>query len=303
MQEDTLRDFLKFFRFNLPWFVLSAGFFAVIIFAGLFITSKINTPDTSTDSLSQEKLEIAVTGEVQETSEVIEGPSTPSAIQLPTPSSIVSPLPVPTISTTPKPPEKPTAPTPIASPTPEPTTVPISTPTTQADENKDIEASKYVVKAGDSLWTIAERAYGTGFEYKQIMTANNIDNQFELTTGQTLVIPANQAKGQIASGVFIDHGEEPSTKEESNEVSKEQDYKVIKGDSLWKIADQQLNDPYRWTEIYELNKKEIGKNPNLIYSDTVLKLPERLSAKIVDQTSNSSSSTNASSNWTVSLSQ
>ena len=41
-------------------------------------------------------------------------------------------------------------------------------------------------------------------------------------------------------------------------------YRVIAGDTLWKIAKEQLGNGSKWNEIYEANRKTI-KNPNLIY--------------------------------------
>lgn len=41
-------------------------------------------------------------------------------------------------------------------------------------------------------------------------------------------------------------------------------YKVVAGDTLWKIAQKELGDGYRWRSIYNDNKATI-KNPNLIY--------------------------------------
>jgi LysM repeat protein len=49
-------------------------------------------------------------------------------------------------------------------------------------------------------------------------------------------------------------------------------YTVKKGDSLWRIAQQQLGAGARWPEIYDLNKDKI-KNPNLIYAGQAFILP------------------------------
>lgn len=49
-------------------------------------------------------------------------------------------------------------------------------------------------------------------------------------------------------------------------------YKVVKGDSLYKIAKAKLGNGNRWKEIYELNKDKI-KNPNAIEVGMVLNLP------------------------------
>lgn len=51
-------------------------------------------------------------------------------------------------------------------------------------------------------------------------------------------------------------------------------YKVVSGDSLYKIAKAKLGDGNKWKEIYELNKDKI-KNPNIIQVGLVLKLPEQ----------------------------
>ena len=50
------------------------------------------------------------------------------------------------------------------------------------------------------------------------------------------------------------------------------DYTVVKGDSLWKIAQEHLGSGYKWREIYEANKSAI-KNPNLIYVGQTLTIP------------------------------
>ena len=46
-------------------------------------------------------------------------------------------------------------------------------------------------------------------------------------------------------------------------------YIVKKGNTLWWIASEYLNDPTKWVEITHLNELS---NPNLIYPDQVLKL-------------------------------
>ena len=49
-------------------------------------------------------------------------------------------------------------------------------------------------------------------------------------------------------------------------------YRVIRGDTLWKISNKKLGDGGRWPEIYALNKSRIA-NPNIIYVDQLLELP------------------------------
>lgn len=53
-------------------------------------------------------------------------------------------------------------------------------------------------------------------------------------------------------------------------VGDEKVYKVQAGDDLWNIAEKVYKDGYKWVEIAKANSLT---NPNLIYADNVLKLP------------------------------
>ena len=70
--------------------------------------------------------------------------------------------------------------------------------------------------------------------------------------------------------------------EELTEVKEEKlaedEIKVINSDSLWKIAEREYGDGYKWVEIARLNNI---KDPNVIESGQILKLPqiEKVEAK------------------------
>jgi nucleoid-associated protein YgaU len=55
-------------------------------------------------------------------------------------------------------------------------------------------------------------------------------------------------------------------------AAKKRVYVVQSGDSLSKIAKEELGDAGRWPEIFELNKDKI-KDPNLIHPGQELKMP------------------------------
>ncbi len=50
------------------------------------------------------------------------------------------------------------------------------------------ETVYYIVKKGDSLWSISEKFYGSGFKFYKILESNNIYNPRNLYTGQQLTI-------------------------------------------------------------------------------------------------------------------
>ena len=41
-------------------------------------------------------------------------------------------------------------------------------------------------------------------------------------------------------------------------------YRVVRGDNLWDIAESQLGDPYRWREIYQLNRGQTQANGHIL---------------------------------------
>ncbi len=129
---------------------------------------------------------------------------------------------------------------------------------TQIEEQQKEEKKEgiYTVKKGQSLWTIAEEAYGSGYNWIDIAKANNIKNPNLIEEGQELKLPQVEKKTTTIL--------KPAEKIEKDT------YTVVKGDNLWKIAVRAYGDGYRWVDIARANKLA---NPNLIHSGNVLVIP------------------------------
>ncbi len=128
-----------------------------------------------------------------------------------------------------------------------------------------------IVHAGDSLWAIAEREYGDGSKYTALAHLNGIDNPRQLTIGRELQLPEKVGTTTPESGRNL------SSEFENNSII-HTNHTVQPGECLWTIAQEQLGDPYRWQEIYEVNRFLIGTDPNVIYPTTILVLPQPQSA-------------------------
>jgi nucleoid-associated protein YgaU len=60
----------------------------------------------------------------------------------------------------------------------------------KAEAERQNEMRTITVKRGDTLWQISERAYGTGFKYNKIFTANpHLTSPDDITVGETLRVP------------------------------------------------------------------------------------------------------------------
>ncbi|MCL4418196.1 MAG: LysM peptidoglycan-binding domain-containing protein [Actinobacteria bacterium] len=126
--------------------------------------------------------------------------------------------------------------------------------------NETLLPQSYVVKEGDNLWSIAEKIYGSGYNWVDLAKANKLENPSVLYVGTKLSVPNVKVKEQTIVKQSAE-GKNPIT---------QTSYKVVKGDYLWDIAVRAYGDGYKWVEIAKANKLV---NPNLIHSGNVLKLP------------------------------
>ena len=149
----------------------------------------------------------------------------------------------------------------------------------------------YVVKQGDNLATIAVKSYGPeqgnrrvnvsrifGANRKQLKSAD------EIYVGQKLIIPApsglkteeNKKNGIFSSSLFEKVKSIGSKHLSLDNRSAEQSrlYVVRDGDSLWKIAAEQLGNGSRYKEVAKLNTDILNDEDNLLVG-LRLKIPAR----------------------------
>jgi len=130
--------------------------------------------------------------------------------------------------------------------------------------------SLYEVQRADTLWDVADRLLGDGMRWREIRDANvgrqqpdgftiGTDTE-ELRPGWTLRVPGcvlSDASSESPRGSVV----------------------VERGDTLWDLADEHLDDAHRWTEIYEENRGEPQPDggalidPDLIQPGWELDLP------------------------------
>jgi nucleoid-associated protein YgaU len=55
--------------------------------------------------------------------------------------------------------------------------------------NTAVSENTYTVSKGDSLWSIAVKAYGDGYKWTEIANANNLKNPNVIFTGTSLNLP------------------------------------------------------------------------------------------------------------------
>lgn len=131
------------------------------------------------------------------------------------------------------------------------------------------------VEKGETLWSISEKYYKSGYNFVDIQKENKIANAGSIEVGQELTIPSVEAKkitvklqgetleAQTPQSPGMQFGSAPK-----NPISGDT-YTVVKGDHLWGIAVRAYGDGYKWVQLAKENKL---KNPDLIYVDQQIKL-------------------------------
>lgn len=141
--------------------------------------------------------------------------------------------------------------------------------TPEAQQDGEQRAVEYTVQPGDTLWAIAERFYGTGYEYPRLVEANA---GRQMPDGRRFTKAGVIHPGWVLLVPLPSHAVE--------EVGAHIYYVVEEGDTLRGIAARLLGDEARWRTIFDLNRGtarledgRVLRDPDLIWPGLRLRVP------------------------------
>ena len=150
----------------------------------------------------------------------------------------------------------------------------------------------YVVKDGDNLSSIALQFYGSEEGNRRVVitalfkvNSKVLKSPDDINVGQQLIIPSlsaltgekEKSSGGLASQIFEkvkSIGRDPLTIKKPERASQGKSYTVRDGDSLWKIAADQLGNGSRYPEIVKLNDDVLSDEDSLTVG-MALRMPGR----------------------------
>ncbi len=132
---------------------------------------------------------------------------------------------------------------------------------TDSSTQATMSQNEHIVTQGESLWSVAEDSYGSGYNWVDLKSANNLTSD-SLEIGQKLIIP-NDVEAKTPT---------VTAKAEVTDLTSitADTYTVSEGDCLWDIAVRAYGDGFVWTEIARVNNLD---NPNIIHTGNILILP------------------------------
>lgn len=137
----------------------------------------------------------------------------------------------------------------------------------------------YEVKTGDSSWKVALAVYGSGDNYRDIESENDMKINQDLIVGQKITLPnvASKKLGpattvQPTSTVVPTQAVTPQVQGTTTTTNTK--HIVQKSEGLWQIAQKYYNDGYQYTKIYEANRDKM-KSPEDISVGMELTIPQQ----------------------------
>ncbi|RPF19497.1 LysM peptidoglycan-binding domain-containing protein [Myceligenerans xiligouense] len=180
-----------------------------------------------------------------------------------------------------------------SSPT-EQTTSPVKVTKTRAETkaesartSSDANMKTYTVQPGDSLWRIAQETLGDGTRFKEIAHLNYgaqqddgraLDGSHWVRPGWVLTLPDDASGSSVHQVADVAHVSEAASISEVR-PAETRDVTVERGDTLWEIAEEQLGDGTKYSELYEASRSTTQPDgrkltdPDLIYPGWQVTVP------------------------------
>lgn len=213
-------------------------------------------------------------------------PQMPSRFAAPAP--VTTPAPAPAYSTPPRSAFPPTGSFPSASAN---TTLPSASATPRNLPNGTLSRSplpadaprngdKYTVQPNDTYWLISQKAYNDGGYFKAIYAYNRrvTPRADRLAIGDTLTLPHESVLQKEFPDLCPKQRKAVASVPRTTMASSRMNtnarrYTVEEGDTLFEIARRELGKSSRWTEIYDINRDQIGEDFDYLHPGTQLVLP------------------------------
>ena len=142
------------------------------------------------------------------------------------------------------------------------------------------EPDGYTVEPNDNFWRISQKLYGTGAYFKALEEYNRqrFGDQVVIHAGDVISAPPldvlrAQVPSLVPNGRNLPAARRPARGRRS--------YTVAAGDTLFDIARQELGKASRWSEIYDLNRDQLGNDFNDLTPGMKLALPDNGQAEPV----------------------
>ncbi len=145
------------------------------------------------------------------------------------------------------------------------------------------EATKeHVIQSGETYSSLATKYFGSEKYAALIAKANPGKDARRLLVGAKIVIPPAPAAtttqpAPAVAGTSIKKLRVPSEAPVAP-VPPDRAYKVQAGESWHDLAQRFLGDGNRWTELYELNRERVPRNPSGLRPGMTIELPNKVAA-------------------------